>query len=110
MTDTNSLEIEVISGSVFGFKGVSSDEVEIPSFLSLQIPDNAQIYTLRDLLRELSPAYALLKKLILDNKTGRLKGNTLIILNETHVDLLGGLDTPLKVGDNLVLIPFLAGG
>ena len=110
MTDRNSLEIEVISGSVFGFKGVSSDEAEIPSFLSLQVPNNAQIYTLRDLLRELSSAHALLGKLILDDKTGRLKGNTLIILNGTHLDLLGGLDTPLKVGDNLELIPFLAGG
>jgi molybdopterin converting factor small subunit len=110
MTDTNSLEIEVISGSVFGFKRVSSNESEIPSFLSMQVPDNAQIYTIRDLLTELSSAHPLLKKLILDSKTGELKGNTLITLNGTHVDLIDGVDTPIKVGDNLVLIPFLAGG
>jgi molybdopterin converting factor small subunit len=51
-----------------------------------------------------------LKKLILDEKTSKIKGNTLIIINGTHMDLLGGLDTPVKVGDNLILVPFLAGG
>jgi molybdopterin converting factor small subunit len=110
MTDTSFLEIKVISGSVFGLKRVSSDEAELPSLLFLQLPDNAQIYTIRDLVKELSSAHGLLKKLILDEKTSKIKGNTLIIINGTHMDLLGGLDTPVKVGDNLILTPFLAGG
>jgi molybdopterin converting factor small subunit len=110
MTDTSFLEIKVISGSVFGLKRVSSDETELPSLLSLQLPDNAQIYTIRDLVKELSSAHGLLKKLILDEKSSRVKGNIQIIINGTHMDLLGGLDTPIKVGDNLIVIPFLAGG
>ena len=82
----------------------------MPSRLRLCIPDDSQVYTLRDLVSELSSNYKQLEELILHRKTGRLKGNTLIILNGTHADLLRGLDTPIEVGDHVVLLPFLAGG
>ncbi|GAF92592.1 unnamed protein product, partial [marine sediment metagenome] len=59
---------------------------------------------------ELSSGYEQLEKVIWDRKTRRLLGNTLIILNGTHIDLLAGLDTTIKVGDRVTLLPFIAGG
>ncbi len=110
MFDKSSLEIEMIAGAAFGLEGPSSDGSAMPSRLCLCIPDDSQVYTIRNLVSELSSNYQQLEKLILDRKTGRLKGNALIILNGTHMDLLSGLDTPIKVDDRVVLLPFIAGG
>ena len=108
--DASSLEIEVIAGSAFGLEIPFSDRNSIPSRLRLCIPDDSRAYTLRNLLSELSSGYEQLEKVIWDRKTRRLLGNTLIILNGTHIDLLAGLDTTIKVGDRVTLLPFIAGG
>jgi molybdopterin converting factor small subunit len=108
--DKSSLEIEMIAGAAFGLEGPSSGGSSMPSPLRLCIPDDSQVYTIRNLVSELSSNYQQLEKLILDRKTGRLKGNALIILNGTHMDLLRGLDTPIKVDDRVVLLPFMVGG
>jgi molybdopterin converting factor small subunit len=105
-----SFEIEVIAGSSFGFERSSKKGITIPSRLRFCIPDDSQVYTIRTLVSEISAVDKQLEQLILDRKTDRLKGNIVIILNGTLVDLLGGLDTPVKVGDRLVLVPFMNGG
>ena len=110
MSDMSSLEIEVIAGPTFGLKKVSSDSTAMPSRLCLYIPDDSHVYTLRDLVSALSSKDKHLEELILDRKTGRIKGNTVILINGTNMDLLSGLDTPLKVGDRVAVVPFLAGG
>jgi len=73
-------------------------------------PDDSRVYTLRDLVSALSSKDKHLEELILDRKTGRIRGNTVILLNGTNMDVLSGLDTPLKVGDRVAVVPFLAGG
>ena len=108
--DKASLEIEVIAGSAFGIERPCSDGTAISFRLHLCVPDDSQVYTLRNLVSELSSNDKQLEELILERKTGRLKGNSLIILNGTHADLLKGLDSPIKVGDRVVLLPFIAGG
>jgi molybdopterin converting factor small subunit len=110
MGDMSSLEIEVIAGSTFGLEKLSSESAAMPSRLCLCLPNNSQAYTLRDLISALSSTDKRLEKLILDHKTGRVKGNTVILLNGTNMDLFSGLDTPLKADDRVAVIPFLAGG
>ncbi len=106
----SSLEIEVIGGSAFGLEKLSSGGGAIPSRLRLCIPDDSRVYTLRDLISALSSNDKQLEKLILDRETGRVKGNTVILLNGTNMDLFSGLNTPLKVGDHVAVVPFVDGG
>ena len=110
MFDVSSLEIEVIGGSAFGLEKLPSGSAATLSRLRLCIPDDSRVYMLRDLISALSSKDKHLEELILDRKTGRIKGNTVILINGTNMDLLSGLDTPLKVGDRVAVVPFLAGG
>ncbi len=100
----------MIAGLAFGIERPCSDGTAMSPGLHLCVPDEPQAYTLRNLVSELSSNDKQLEELILDRKTGRLKGNSLIILNGTHADLLKGLDTPIKAGDRVVLLSFIAGG
>ncbi len=106
----NFVEIEMVKGRTFALTELSSDEATKPASLRLSTPDDSQIYSLRDLLSVLSLEYMQLEKEILDRKTGLIKGDTVIIVNGTNMDLLHGLDTSIKVGDNVSLIRFLSGG
>ena len=110
MADKGWIDINVITGSTFGFEKASSNQKEMPDQLRLHLPNDSRVYTVRDLILELSANYEKFGNLIRNGKTGRLKGNALIILNGTHIDLLNGLDTPINIGDRLELIPIIAGG
>ena len=110
MIDKGYFEIEVIAGASLGFEKASSKGEVLPSRLGFCVPDDGNVYTVRDVVSELSSYDRPLGELILDAKTGRLKGNSLFVVNGLHLDLLRGLDTSIKKGDKLVLIPFLDGG
>jgi molybdopterin converting factor small subunit len=110
LTDKGWIDIEVVPGADFGFEKASSDQTETPDQLRLHLPNNSKVYTVRYLILMLSANYEKLANLIRNGKTGRLKGNALIIVNGTHIDLLNGLDTPIHVGDRIELIPIIAGG
>jgi molybdopterin converting factor small subunit len=110
LTDKGWIDIEVIAGAGFRLEKASANQQDIPNELRLHVPDVSRVYTVRDLVSELSANYEKLGNLIRNGKTDRLKGNALIILNGTHIDLLNGLDTPIKVSDRLELIPIIAGG
>ncbi len=104
------IEIKIVAGSNFGLLKGSSEEKTIPSHLQFTIPDNSTVYTLRELLLNLSTHYEGILELVLDKKSGRIKGNVSFILNETHIDLLSGLDTQIRPGDQLFIFPYLTGG
>ncbi len=106
----SSLEIEVVAGMALGLEKLSSGGATIPSRLRFCIPDDSGVYALRDLISALSSKDTRLEELILDHKTGRIRGNTVILLNGTNMDLLSGLETPLKVGDRVAVVPFVDGG
>ena len=110
MIDKGWIDIEVIAGDGFRLEKVSANQQHIPNELHLHVPDVSRAYTVRDLVSELSAKYEKLGNLIRNGKTGRLKGNALIILNGMHVDLLSGLNTPIHVGDRIELIPIIGGG
>ncbi|NIO04591.1 MAG: hypothetical protein GTN74_08245 [Proteobacteria bacterium] len=103
------LEIDISVGPVFGLEKRSPDRTEGPRHLKLSIPNASQVYTVRKLVSELSN-HEHLAEMFLDGKARALKGNAIILLNGTHIDLLSGLDTQIRVGDRLVLIPFIDGG
>lgn len=104
------IEIEVVAGSTIAFQRFFSQTKNAPLPLRFSIPEDTQVYTLRTLISEISTLGKTLEDQILDRETGRLKGNTMIALNGTLVDLLGGLDAPLKPGDQIILVPFVDGG
>ena len=106
----NFVEIKMVKGQSFALKELSSDKASKPACLHLSIPDDSRLYSLRDLLSVLSLEYVQLKTEILDRQTGLVKGDTVIIINGTNMDLLHGLDTSINVGDDVILIRFASGG
>jgi molybdopterin synthase sulfur carrier subunit len=61
------------------------------------------------LLDALERAYGGLKGLVRDDK-GELHGHINLYVNSESIDALGGLSTPLRDGDEVAIIPALAGG
>jgi molybdopterin synthase sulfur carrier subunit len=63
----------------------------------------------RSLLEELERAYGGLKGLV-RNDRGDVHTHVAIYVNNEPIDGLGGLGTPLEDGDEVAIIPALAGG
>jgi sulfur-carrier protein len=61
------------------------------------------------LLDELERAYGGLRGLV-RNEAGELHQHVAVYVNSEPIDDLGGLRTPLKDGDEVAIIPALAGG
>ncbi len=47
---------------------------------------------------------------VFDRDLGRVKESVALLLNGRHVDLVGGIETALQPGDELLLLPGFAGG
>jgi molybdopterin synthase sulfur carrier subunit len=62
-----------------------------------------------DLLDELERAYGGLKGLV-RNDRGEVHQHVAVYVNSEPIDGLAGLDTPLADGDEVAIIPALAGG
>ena len=60
-------------------------------------------------LDELEAAYGGLRGLV-RNERGEVHRHIAIYVNSEAIDALGGLQTPLSDGDELAIIPALAGG
>ena len=69
----------------------------------------ARAPTVAGLLDELEGAYASLRGLV-RNESGEIHQHVNIYVNSEAIDALSGLDTPLKDGDEVTIIPALAGG
>ncbi len=65
--------------------------------------------TVGGLLDELEEEYASLRGLV-RNDSGEVHHHVNIYVNSEAIDALSGLDTPLKDGDEVTIIPALAGG
>ncbi len=69
----------------------------------------ATAVTVRDLLQSVRQAYPALGAYLLDVE-GKLKPGIQCIVGGQHIDWQKGLDTPVAEGQDLVLMPPLAGG
>jgi molybdopterin synthase sulfur carrier subunit len=77
------------------------------SEIALNIKDNISI---TEMLKEIARELPALKQSLNDQKPEELKSNALILVNGTEISVLYGLETKLKDGDELVLIPVVHGG
>ena len=66
--------------------------------------------TVRDLLEELASQNPDLTEVLFDTERGRLAGHIAVVLNDRFLELSGGLDTTLKSGDTIRLMPGFSGG
>jgi molybdopterin synthase sulfur carrier subunit len=73
--------------------------------------DRVQVHapTIGGLLDELEGEYTSLKGLVRD-EGGEVHRHVNIYVNNEEIDALSGLETPLKDGDEVTIIPALAGG
>ena len=64
-----------------------------------------------DLLRMLSDKYGdWFRKEILDDKKQNIAEGMVVTINGRAIGQLGGMSTSLKEGDDVILLPFFAGG
>ena len=63
-----------------------------------------------EMLKEIARELPALKQSLNDQKSEELKSNALIMVNGREISVLDGLETKLKDGDELVLIPVVHGG
>jgi molybdopterin converting factor small subunit len=75
--------------------------------VTLQLPADG---TVRALLVGLAADSAKFRELVYDPVEQRLKEYATLILNGRTIELAGGLDAPLKAGDELLLLPGFSGG
>ena len=66
--------------------------------------------TIGDLIRKLGSEHQAFGDIIFDTKTDKLSGYVMIVLNDRIVEALKGLDTNVKDGDTIRLLPVIAGG
>ena len=66
--------------------------------------------TVRALLERLAAESEKFAQLVYDVEGGRLREYATLIVNGRVVELAGGLDSPLRPGDQLLLLPGFSGG
>ncbi len=77
------------------------------SKLTLTLEESA---TLKEAIRRIIEKLPSLKAELVDPELGSLKPNNLIIVKGKEISVLKGLETTLKDGDDIVLIPVSHGG
>jgi len=87
--------------------------VHIPTPLRGQVEHQATVQlgggTIREVLTALADRYPKLRGRLLDdrNEVNRFVN---VFLNEEDIRFLGNLDTPVKEGDGIMIVPAIAGG
>ncbi|MEM0357127.1 MAG: MoaD/ThiS family protein [Candidatus Bathyarchaeia archaeon] len=66
--------------------------------------------TLKELVEAIVKKFPEAKRLLIDPELGDPRPNTLIIVNDREVSVLGGLETILQDGDKVVFVPVSHGG
>ena len=87
-------------------------EVRIPTFLRSYTGGAKAVEgsgaTLDDLLNNLDAAHGGLRERLVDGE--KLRRFVNVYLNDEDVRFLGGLETPVKDGDTVTVLPAVAGG
>jgi molybdopterin synthase sulfur carrier subunit len=87
--------------------------VRIPTPLQKLVGDQAEVQveggTLRDVVNNLAAQNGEIKTRLLDD-SGELRRFVNVYVNEEDVRFLQKLDTPLKEGDEVSIVPAIAGG
>jgi len=99
----NSVRVEILPWLSQRFDPESVGQV----ILEREVRDGT---TVRDILEEIALQNQEFKEILFDARTGRLAGYIGLILNGRYLELAGGLDTRLKPGDTIRLMPGFSGG
>jgi MoaD family protein len=87
--------------------------VHIPTPLRGQVDDQARLElpggTVREVLSALTERYPKLRGRLL-NEREELNRFVNVFLNEEDIRFLSNLDTPVKAGDGIMIVPAIAGG
>jgi len=75
--------------------------------LTIKFKDTA---LLKDIIKEIVQEISGLKRTLIDPELEDPRPNTLILVNGKEISILDGLETMLKDGDEIVLIPVLHTG
>ena len=70
---------------------------------------DAQGATLREVIEHLEQQYAGIKEKLLDDN-GQLRRFVNVFINDSDVRFEQGLDTPVSDGDEVAIVPAIAGG
>jgi molybdopterin synthase sulfur carrier subunit len=73
----------------------------------LNVKDDISI---AEMLKEITRELPALNQSLNDQKPEELKTNALILVNGKEISVLDGVETKLKDGDELVLVPVVHGG
>jgi molybdopterin synthase sulfur carrier subunit len=74
--------------------------------LSLELKDGS---TVKDLLDDLTSTRQRLKSAVFD-ESGKVREYVILMKNRKNIESLGGLDTELAEGDEVAILPPVAGG
>ncbi len=87
-----------------------SCQVRIPTPLRRHTGGASQVQVegtrVREALDHLQRRYPTIKERLFDNR-GQVKSHLIVFLNNEDIRVLSGLDTPLRDGDIVVLLPTL---
>jgi molybdopterin converting factor small subunit len=74
--------------------------------IELDVPEDSTVLQVIQHVVKLGGAP--LRNLVIEN--GKIDGNLIIMLNKRDVSSLGGVDLPVKEGDEVALLPHVQGG
>jgi molybdopterin synthase sulfur carrier subunit len=66
--------------------------------------------SIRELMNEITKEMPALKRSLIDQQLEDPRPNALILMNGREISVLNGLETNLKDGDEIVLVPVVHGG
>jgi MoaD family protein len=66
--------------------------------------------SIRELMDEITKATPALRRSLIDQQLEDPRPNALILVNGREISVLDGLETSLKDGDEIVLVPVVHGG
>lgn len=66
--------------------------------------------TLREAIQKIVEIFPSLRSMLIDPELNDPRPNSLILVNGKEISVLKGLDTQLKDGDEVVLVPVVHGG
>ena len=72
--------------------------------------DSKKDISIRELMNEITQEMPALKRSLIDQQLEDPRPNALILVNGREISVLNGLETNLKNGDEIVLIPVVHGG
>jgi molybdopterin converting factor small subunit len=97
------VKVEYLSGMPETLRLSQTEEV-------VAIDDSVEVATVRFLFSLLATRYPRFNELFFDTASRKLNGRITIFSNSRRLELLNGLDTTLKDGDVITLMPPIEGG